>query len=354
MRRLTIEDFIFKSNKKHNYEYNYDDAIYINNYTKVIIKCKKHGAFEQSAAGHMRGQGCPKCKGGIKYDLEDFIKKGNEVHNMYYDYSKSIYIDNQSKINIICPEHGLFKQLSNNHLSGQGCPKCVGKFITNNEFIDKCTKAHNGKYSYIKTIYKGSEVKITIICTEHGEFEQKASNHLNLKYGCAKCAGVAKSNTIDFIEKSIKIHGDLYDYKNVFYRNAKNDVEIICKKHGSFLQQPTKHLSSQGCPVCKLSKGELKIFKILSENNINFKTHHRFNDLNLIFDFFLPDENIAIEYDGIQHFEPINHFGGFKSFENQKIRDKEKDEYCIKNNIHLLRIPYYKDEYELLSNTINF
>ena len=224
-----------------------------------------------------------------------------------------------TKIEILCPEHGLFKQLSNNHLSGQGCPKCKGKFLSNCEFIEKCEKIHKNKYDYTKTLYKGSEIKIEIICPEHGIFFQKASNHLNLKYGCPKCGGVAKSNTVDFIEKSIKIHGNLYDYKNVFYKNAKTNVEIICKKHGSFIQQPTKHLSNQGCPICKLSKGELEVMKILLENNINFKTQHRFNDLNLIFDFFLPDKNIAIEYDGIQHFEPINHFGGFNSELSKKI-----------------------------------
>jgi len=354
MRKLTKEDFILKSNEKHNYKYNYDDVIYIDSQKKVIINCKKHGQFKQIAAAHIRGQGCAKCNGGIKYTIEDFIRKANEVHNNYYNYSKYVYIDNKTKIDIICPEHGLFKQLSNNHLAGQGCAKCVGKFMTNNEFIEKCKKIHQGKYSYIKTIYKGAEVKITIICPEHGEFEQNASNHLNLKYGCAKCAGVAKSNTNDFIEKSIKIHGNLYDYSNVVYKNAKSNVEIICKKHGPFLQQPTKHLSYQGCPVCKFSKGEIKIFNFLSEKNINFKTQHRFNDLNLVFDFFLPDKNIAIEFDGIQHFKPVNHFGGIRSFENQKIRDIEKDEYCIKKNIHLLRIPYNKDIYELLSSNIDF
>lgn len=346
MRKLTIDDFIKISNDRHNHKYDYSMTIYINSQSRVDILCKEHGMFRQLANAHMRGQGCPKCNGGVKYETIDFIKKGNKVHNGYYDYSKSKYVDNFTKLTIVCPIHGDFDQLSSNHLSGQGCPKCYGRYLTNDEFINNCKEIHNNKYDYSEVKYKGSNSKVKIKCKEHGVFIQRALNHLKLKQGCPKCKGVDKSNTEDFIKKSIRVHGLLYDYKNTVYKNAKTNVTIICKKHGPFEQSPTKHLMSQGCPICKLSKGELKIISILNKHNVKYRTQHKFKELNLKFDFYIKEYNLAIEYDGIQHFKPINHFGGIKSFEEQKIRDRIKDEYCYSRNIRLLRIPYFTIDIE--------
>ena len=353
MKKLTKDDFVKASNEKHNYKYDYSITSYINTQSKIEIICPEHGVFSQLPNAHMRGQGCSKCNGGIKYTTDDFIKKSKEVHKNFYDYSKSIYINSYKLIEIICPNHGLFKQLGNNHMSGQGCPKCKGKFLTNDEFIERCNKIHNFKYDYTNVVYKGSKSKINIICKIHGTFSQKASNHINLNQGCPKCADVLLSNTDEFIEKSVKIHGNLYDYSKVIYINAKTDVEIVCKKHGLFSQSPTKHLMSQGCPICKLSKGELRILNILSERKIDFKSQYKFENFNLVFDFYIPNLNLAIEYDGIQHFRPIKFFGGNKSLDSQRKRDKKKDEYCIKNNIHLLRIPYDQDIDKLLTDYIN-
>jgi len=354
MKKLIIEDFIEKSIKIHKNKYIYDKVIYVNNSTKVIIECKEHGYFEQLPNAHMRGQGCSKCKGGTKYNLEDFIKKSNSVHNYKYGYEKSFYTDSYTMIIVECKEHGYFEQLPNNHMSGQGCPKCKGKSLSDDELLKKMNIIHNNKYDYSLVLFTGMLNKVKIICSEHGIFEQKLSNHVNLKQGCPKCSDVSLSNTDEFIEKSIKIQGHLYDYNKVVYINAKTDVEIICRKHGVFSQKPTKHLMSQGCPICKLSKGELKIINILSNRNIEFKSQYKFEKLNLVFDFYIPHLNLAIEYDGIQHFKPINYFGGQKAFESQTKRDNQKDEYCKKNNIHLLRIPYNQDIEKLLISHINF
>lgn len=350
MKKLTKDEFIKVSNYKHNNKYDYSLVNYTNSQSKVDIICSEHGMFSQLANAHMRGQGCPKCNGGVKYTTIDFIKKGTEVHNGYYDYSQSIYLDNFTKLDIICPKHGKFRQLSNNHLSGQGCPKCKGKSLSNVEFIERCNKIHNHKYDYSQTVYKGAENKIKIDCRIHGTFNQKASNHINLKQGCPRCADVLLSNTEEFINKSVGIHGNIYDYKKVIYKNAKENVEIICKKHGSFLQSPTKHLMMQGCPKCKLSKGEVKVMNILNKYNIDFTTQYKFDGFNLVFDFYIPSKNLVIEYDGVQHFKPISYFGGYRAFQYQKRRDKKKDEYCLSNNIRLLRIPYNED-IELLINS---
>lgn len=340
MKKLTTEEFIERSNKIHNNIYCYDNSIYKNNSTKIAIYCKIHGYFEQLPAAHMRGQGCSKCKGGIKYGLIEFIEKSNKIHNGRYLYDKSNYIDSSTILDIKCKIHGYFKQLPNNHISGQGCPKCAGKSLTNKEVIEKMNIVHNYKYNYDLSLFDGMLDKIKIECTQHGIFEQKASNHLNLKQGCPKCAGVYLSNKKEFIKKAIKKHGNLYDYNNVIYEGAKINVNIVCKKHGLFTQSPTKHLSGNGCPVCKVSKGEHSILVYLIDKKIKFNSQYKFDNFNLIYDFYLPKYNLCIEYDGVQHFHPVNHFGGKKSFNSQIKRDALKNKYCLEHKINLLRIKY--------------
>lgn len=161
-----------------------------------------------------------------------------------------------------------------------------------------------------------------------------------------------KSNTNEFIEKSKLVHLDRYDYSLVKYKNAKSKVKIICKKHGLFEQAPTKHLYGNGCPVCKSSRGENSIFNELTKMNIDFTHHHRLTTNRLEFDFYIESMNVAIEFDGIQHFKPIKRFGGIKAFKDQLDRDKRKNEYCFQNNIRLIRIPYHKyDEIKSILNS---
>jgi hypothetical protein len=176
--------------------------------------------------------------------------------------------------------------------------------------------------------------------------------------GCKMC-GIEKtknsliSNLHTFIKKATKIHSGLYTYNNSVYKGCKIKIEISCKKHGSFYQTPHNHITGkQGCPKCKTSKGELEIMKFLEKNNINYIYQKRFHDCKhkkyLSFDFYVSNENICIEFDGLQHKIPNNFFGGKIGFKNTKIRDKIKNEYCIKNNIKLIRISDIKKVQEIL------
>jgi Zn finger protein HypA/HybF involved in hydrogenase expression len=355
LQSLGKEEFIKKSIEIHGNIYNYDMVNYKNNNTKVKILCRKHGEYSQIPSSHLSGNGCPKCGAESmvqkqSHNTERFIEKATKIHSNKYDYSKVDYINNNSKVIIICRKHGDFFQFANNHLKGYDCPKCKGKLKTTDDFIHNSNLIHNFKYDYSKTKYINSEKKVEIFCKKHGSFLQNPNNHLNGS-GCPKCyVKNIKSNTKDFIEKSMKLHLDRYDYSLVDYKNAKTNVLIICRKHGEFRQQPTHHLSGKGCPICKSSKGENKIFNILKLKNIKFEHHYVFNNFKLEFDFYLPEHNICIEYDGIQHFKPVNHFGGEVAFVDQVRRDKEKDEYCLYNNIHLLRIPYTEQNIELFLN----
>lgn len=114
------------------------------------------------------------------------------------------------------------------------------------------------------------------------------------------------------------------------------------------------HKKGTRCPYCHEFSGEKEISKILSKMNIKYKIQYKFEDCSykshLKFDFYLPDYNCCIEYDGIQHFEIVEWFGGLDSFIKTKIRDTVKNEYCKKNNIKLIRIPYW--EFDNIENII--
>jgi very-short-patch-repair endonuclease len=260
-RKLTQEQIINKSIETHGNKYNYSKTIYKNAITKVIIICNKHGEFMQLAYSHISGAGCKKCS--IEYisnlhrlSPDKFINKANKIHNNKYDYSKVEYINSQTKIIIICKEHGEFIQKPNEHLRGCGCTKC-GKISminkqskTQEQFIKEANNIHKNQYDYSKAVYKNSHTKVIIICLIHGEFQQDAQSHLS-GTGCMDCFGNRKNTIEQFIKESNIIHINKYDYSKVNYINCDTNIIIICPIHGEFEQTPYSHKNNKhGCVKC--------------------------------------------------------------------------------------------------------
>ena len=259
--RKTTNQFIEDSIQIHGDTYDYSKVEYKISGEKVIIICKEHGEFLQTPNSHLsKKSGCIKCSGNGLSNTEDFIKKSKEINGDTYDYSKVEYKNAGEKVIIICKEHGEFEQKANNHLNGQGCYKCgYNMFIfSNNDFINKAKEIHNDKYDYSKINYIKMNEKVIIICKEHGNFEQTPSNHITHKHGCQICANNYLSNTTEFIEKAITIHRDNYDYSKVNYVNNRTQIIIICKKHGEFEQQPDSHLCGSGCKFCGIESMKTK------------------------------------------------------------------------------------------------
>ncbi len=355
MKKLTTDSFIEKAIKIQVDRYDYSKVEYVNNRTKVRIICKEHGVFEQTPNNHLNKQGCPKCNIGGKLNTNYFIEKFIKIHGNRYDYSLVKYINNQINVKIICKEHGVFEQRANSHSSGRNCPRCYGnKKMNTNDFIEKSNKVHGDRYDYSLVEYINNKSKVKIICKRHGIFEQRSDDHLS-GIGCDKCSGKSKSDTNDFTEKANAKHNNKYDYSSVEYINCKTKVKIICKEHGMFTITPNDHLNRQGCAKCSSSKGENKIMNILIDKCVIFESQKTFeyckNKHKLPFDFYLPEYNICIEFDGKQHFEPINFFGGKDAFNKTKINDNIKNKYCSDNNIKLIRIPYYN--YENIEHILN-
>ena len=346
MRKLTTEEWIKKAKKVRGDQYDYSKVNYTGIKEKVCIICKEHGEFWQTPGDHINKlANCPKCGhtarvNGTSSTTEKFIEKAKKVHGDKYDYSKVHYKNAKTKIEIICPVHGSFWQTPNNHLNGQNCPECglqsqiKKQSLTLKDFIDKSNKVHNFKYDYSKSNYINHRSNICIICPEHGEFWQNAGNHL-AGSGCPKCAietnvkNKLKTNDQFIKEASLK-HNNKYDYSKTKYTNAFDKVIIICPEHGEFEQRAYAHLQGQGCPKCIRSKGEELIENYLKENNINYICQYEITIDNTInssgfayIDFYLPDYDLYIEYNGIQHYKytPFLQKGGMIDFEHQVERD---------------------------------
>jgi hypothetical protein len=251
------ETFIQKARDVHGDRYDYYKVDYKNCNTKVIIICKEHGEFYKTPSKHINAkQGCAKCSGKYKPTTEEIIERARSVHGDKFDYSKSIYVKGNAKIIIICKEHSDFEQTPSNHIRfKQGCPKCVGRNKGSQEFIKDARLVHGDTYDYSNVDYKKCTIKVTIICKEHGDFEQMPYSHLD-GHGCPCCAVIIRSNNKrktleEFIENAMSVHGNKYDYSQVDYIASDTKITIICKEHGEFEQTPNNHfIQKQGCPIC--------------------------------------------------------------------------------------------------------
>ena len=280
-----LEKFIEKSQKTHGNKYDYSKVEYINSETKVCIICPEHGEFWQTPAAHVRGRSCPKCannsRGNKTVTIESLIKKFNLTHNGKYSYEKTDYVNANTKICVTCPIHGDFYILPFNHLRGQGCPKCKGRNLTQDELIYKFKEVHGDKYDYSKVNFSKIKEKVCIICPTHGEFWKTPQKHLSGQ-GCPKC-GIEKRTSesvlpLDtYIKRANNTHNNKYDYSSVNFTSLHDKIKIKCPLHGYFEQNAYDHLKGHGCPVCgqQLSLGENEISNLIKEYGFNIQTRNR-------------------------------------------------------------------------------
>ena len=356
IKSLTTQEFIERARKVHGDKYDYSKVEYVNNRVKICIICPIHGEFWQTPNAHLNGQGCSMC-GRISQtkkralSKETFITKARKVHGDKYDYSKVEYVNGKTKVCIICPIHGEFWQMPVCHLKGEGCVKCgyektkKSQSFTREMFIEKAKNKYGDKYDYSKVEYINSQTPILITCKIHGDFSMRPNDHLQGQE-CPKCklSKLRKKFAFsreEFIERARKVHGDKYDYSKVEYVNNRTKVCIICKKHGEFWQTPDHHLLGGNCPQCNKSKLEEQTNILLNENNIKFEEQKHFDWLGKqTLDFYLPEYNVAIECQGVQHFKPVARFGGKNGFDDCFKNDIRKYELCKNSGVKLL---YYTE-----------
>lgn len=209
------------------------------------------------------------------------------------------------------------------------------------DLIQKSNLISDGLVRLIKI----SGTIVTLQCTKSNHVYKQDKRNLLSGRKCEQCRKTNKKiQHNELLQKFKYIHGDFFEYDISEYKTLHSKIKIKCKKGHSFLQKVSNHLQGKGCPICRESTGERKIRILLEEYKIKFVTQKKFECCKFInplpFDFFLPDFNILIEYDGLQHFQPIKQFGGESEFIKTLKKDKIKTEFCLNNNIKLIRISY--------------
>jgi hypothetical protein len=264
-KKVTTADFIRRGREVHGDKYDYSKAVYESATSNITIICPTHGEFQQRPANHYIGRGCRECGGNKPLTVERFIERAIKKHGDRYDYSKVEFVGVESKIKIVCPEHGEFIQRVMVHLKGFNCPSC-GRESTaqklnysQDRFIKDSQVTHGNKYDYSQVEYINAQSKVKILCPEHGVFEQRAANHIR-GIGCSKCSDLIagekrRLTTEEFIEEAKLIHGAQYDYSKVVYTTFHDKVEIVCREHGAFWQSAVNHVkgNKSGCPGCAVS-----------------------------------------------------------------------------------------------------
>lgn len=298
----------------------------------------------------------------ITFDIvkQEFNERGYElVSNYYPGYT--------AKLQYICPKHrekGIQEITFANFTKGRDCPYCSKrKKRTNQEYVEELHKIFPDIDSLEN--YNGLKNKILHKCNICGyEWKAVPTNLLHLRQGCPKCSKRHYKRTQEEFEKDVnEINPDIIVLGE--FTKVATKISFKCKNCGyEWLAKPNNILSGKGCPHCRVSYGEKKIFKWLQTHKINFYTQYVFpqckNVLELPFDFYIPEKNLCIEYDGEQHYKPCQ-FGGI-SLEEAKTRlaecqkrDRIKNEYCKNNGINLLRINYkqFKEIEQILSLNFN-
>jgi hypothetical protein len=291
-----------------------------------------------------------------KLNILDIRKRCHKIHSNKYRIPNQNYIDIFARITVICKTHGEFDISTKNLLSGHGCSKCAG--VEKSSIVElrkKCNKIHGDKFIIPNQEYINAKTDIKVICKKHIDNDWFISpTRLLKRKGCPICTKKHKLDLIDVRIKCENAHkGKGYTIKNQNYVDNNTNILVTCPKHGDWPAKPQNLFNGCGCPKCNSSKAEIKIEKILKENNIKFIPQKKFENCKHIkklpFDFYLSEYNICIEYDGEQHFKRFHFEKDDIRLEKRQKLDEIKNEYCRKNNIHLIRISYFQNINEELS-----
>lgn len=272
-------------------------------------------------------------------------------------------------ITIRCLKHNIvFNKSWNNIKNGLcGCEKCTeennkkkSRDRANTTEYVKSTAKEKYNIEIVSEEYINNATKLDFICNNHKDDGIQSMTWRNIisaiNHPCRFCSremtreAIMKTNDM-FLDEVKKIHGEKYKVVTK-YQGSKNKVRVLCSKCDNVFEIRADHfINGHGCGLCTKSKGEEKIKVILDSNDVEYIREYKFKDCigiskQLPFDFYIPKYNLAIEYQGIQHFEPVEMFGGQEVFERQIINDTRKVNYCNKNNINLLPIPYWEEDLE--------
>lgn len=368
------EKFLEKAKNKFGDKFDYSKVNYVNSTTPVTVICPIHGEFEVKPVQFLQSKyGCKKCANEEihkkqRWTTEIFIQKAKEVWGERYTYEHSNYVNSETKVIVTCPIHGDFETRVPDFLRKHGCPKCKSNLTSElnkktkrsslETFINKAKQLYGNLFSYENVNYVNSRTKIIVHSNLLDEDFVISPAHfiqgeIRKKYLGLECFNKKEEYSWDndYFIKIASLMRPEYDYSETIYTGNKNKIKVICPKHGEFYILPVNLLyNNEGCPKCSRSKGEEFIEFVLNDLKIPFKSQYKieYSERKFLIDYCIIKNNkiIFIEYNGRQHYEPIEYFGGQEAFEKQQYRDNLLKKYCEENDIVLLEykynIPFYK------------
>lgn len=337
---------------------------YINCNTKLTYICPKHrdmGVQYIDWAHFGHGQGCKYCgnenkRHGREKELEDYNAK-ELVESKGLEFVKITRENSKLYIYYICLKHrevGIQKtSLESIRRMKVGCPYCVGQYKTTESFKKELFDINPN--IRVKGEYIDAKTPIECECLIDRTIWFPTPNRVLRGCGCPECGTIAsnknstKSNDV-FIRQLNAVNPDIIPLQE--YIQAKIPIWVMCKKCGYKWQTtPDNLLQGGNCQNCSATNNEKKLGDILIQLGYHIERQKKYDDcrdqLPLPFDIYLLDQNILIEYDGEQHYMPVN-FGGIsideaeENFKKTQYHDAIKNEYCYQNNIPLIRVPYWE------------
>lgn len=197
-------------------------------------------------------------------NTELYLATVDAEHRAKHDYSKTVYVNAKTKIEIVCPKHSSFWQMPTSHRSGCGCPTCaaeeasLSQLGTAADFKDKVDNFWGLEYDYSIADYKGYHKHLTVICHKHGPFSVTPANHLKGR-GCPCCGLLKRAESRlrgreDILKQVADTHRNFYDYSEAVFRSVTDKVTIKCPVHGPFEQVMSGHIRGKGCHKCAIER----------------------------------------------------------------------------------------------------
>ncbi len=373
-KKLTTESVIALLEEKYPNKFDYSKFQYTKAADKVTLICKDCGLEFQTTYNILRKgkHGCPNCyRQSTKRSKEDLLNIIEKYYPNKYDYSKVNYINTRTPIVLICKqckkEFSLKPQDIIRNYIKELCPNCRKEQEIQNNYKQFLHRLEASSLHIIPSNnnFRTYKQPMEFTCTKCGHHFKSTPDHiLNSYIGCPICAEQSRRKarthtTEQFIKDAQKVHGNFYNYDKTFYLGCHKKLTVTCPKHGDFVVCAGDHLQGSGCPKCSQTKGEQLVQTYLDKYKIDYQIQFIIKDS--IFhrkfvrvDFYIKSLNTIIEFNGIQHYKPIDYFGGEQRFKEQIERDNDLRQYCKVNNINLIEINYLKskDEIEEIIKTL--